>query len=387
MGVFYEVTNMNQREWKYGAKYDGKYEWRNKAKSIQKSLKYNSNPNATFIHHLRDTEEQRNYNDTHYELWGFNEDGTFEYGKYVIFVTKEEHTEIHRFSEETRKRLSASLKKAFSTEEQKLKRSMQRKSEWTDERKREYSERFSGEHSINYGRKASEETRRILSESHKGIKYSEESKLKHSQSMKEYHKLHPCSQETRDKISKAVSGENSPNYGKVYSEAEKQYLRDKSAASRKAVKLLYLVYKHYGGILQWNDFQAAIKKGNIAFEEFVTSVYTNIFEPKQQDVGLSKKIPFKVTKDKAAMYNLYKCQGGELKWNDFQSAYHRGEIHLNVINTSDEPVQIKTGEKLVQFMHLPIIHSFFQEVSNEDFDKLSPSSNRGSGGFGSSGCS
>lgn len=67
--------------------------------------------------------------------------------------------------------------------------------------------------------------------------------------------------------------------------------------------------------------------------------------------------------------------------HDYQS-----EIHLNVINTSDEPVQIKTGEKLVQFMHLPVLHTAFQEVSTEDFDKLKPDSKRGSGGFGSSGC-
>ena len=63
---------------------------------------------------------------------------------------------------------------------------------------------------------------------------------------------------------------------------------------------------------------------------------------------------------------------------------YEGEIHLNVINTSDDPVQIKTGEKLVQFMHLPVLHTAFQEVCAEDFDKLSPKSARGSGGFGSS---
>lgn len=66
--------------------------------------------------------------------------------------------------------------------------------------------------------------------------------------------------------------------------------------------------------------------------------------------------------------------------HDYQS-----EIHLNVINTGNESVQIKTGEKLVQFMHLPVIHSFFQEICSEDFDKLKPDSTRGCGGFGSSG--
>lgn len=66
-------------------------------------------------------------------------------------------------------------------------------------------------------------------------------------------------------------------------------------------------------------------------------------------------------------------------------ADYQAEIHLNVINTSDEPVQIKTGDKLVQFMHLPILCTSYQEVCTEDFDKLKPESVRKCGGFGSSG--
>lgn len=64
---------------------------------------------------------------------------------------------------------------------------------------------------------------------------------------------------------------------------------------------------------------------------------------------------------------------------------YQGEIHLGVINSSDTPVTIKTGDKLMQFMHLPIIHSHLQEISTEDFYKLAPDSKRKSGGFGSSG--
>ena len=101
---------MNQKEWKLSKKYDGKYSWYNKTRKIQKSLKYNSNPNAVVIHHLRDTEEQRKYNDEHYELWGFEicEDGNehFEYGKYIIFLTKEDHDLYHQRSDETRKKIS-----------------------------------------------------------------------------------------------------------------------------------------------------------------------------------------------------------------------------------------------------------------------------------------
>lgn len=266
---------MNQMEWKKSDKYKGKYIWRNKAKFIQRSLQYNPNPDAIIIHHLRDTEEQRNYNDTYYEYWGFNQDGTFEYGKYVIFVTKEEHIKIHTMSEETRMKLSESLKATFSTDEQKLKRSLQRKSEWTAERKQEYSKMYSGKNSINYGRKASDETRRILSESHKGIKYSEESRIKRSNSMKEYHRLNPCTKDTRDKISKAIYGKNNPSYGKVYTDDEKDYLRRKSTDFYKPLSILYKFYRNYGGAQLWNNFIASIKSGDITFEEIKPSVYTN----------------------------------------------------------------------------------------------------------------
>lgn len=64
--------------------------------------------------------------------------------------------------------------------------------------------------------------------------------------------------------------------------------------------------------------------------------------------------------------------------------YH-GEIHINLVNTSAEPVSIKTGEKIIQFMHLPVIYSKLHEVNQEDFDKLKSDSARGEGGFGSSG--
>lgn len=64
---------------------------------------------------------------------------------------------------------------------------------------------------------------------------------------------------------------------------------------------------------------------------------------------------------------------------------YTGEVHISLINTNDEPVQIKTGDKVVQFMHVPVLCTSYQEVCAEDFDKLKPDSNRGTGGFGSSG--
>lgn len=51
------------------------------------------------VHHRDDNEAVIAYNEAHYELWGFNEDGTFEYGKYVVFMTQAEHNAHHKTGE------------------------------------------------------------------------------------------------------------------------------------------------------------------------------------------------------------------------------------------------------------------------------------------------
>lgn len=158
---------MNQKEWKKQGKFPGKNEWYNKTRKLQKSLIYNSDSNAKVIHHLRDTEEQRKYNDEHYELWGFeiDKDGNehFEYGKYVIFVTKEEHSKIHACSEETRNKISKSNKGRIATEETKHKIS----ESWTSERKLLYSLSHRGKNNNFYGGKFSETVLAKMSKSSK----------------------------------------------------------------------------------------------------------------------------------------------------------------------------------------------------------------------------
>lgn len=111
---------MNQKEWKYlrdNQRSSLDFTYYNRVRKIQKSLQYNTDKDAKTIHHLRYTEAQRNYNDEHYELWGFeiDENGNehFTYGKYVIFLTKEEHDAYHKFSSETRKKISDGVNKAL----------------------------------------------------------------------------------------------------------------------------------------------------------------------------------------------------------------------------------------------------------------------------------
>lgn len=57
---------------------------------------------------------------------------------------------------------------------------------------------------------------------------------------------------------------------------------------------------------------------------------------------------------------------------------YTGEIHLNVINTSDEDVRIYAGQKLVQMLETPIFTSEVEIVGS-----LTRETERGEGGFGS----
>lgn len=64
--------------------------------------------------------------------------------------------------------------------------------------------------------------------------------------------------------------------------------------------------------------------------------------------------------------------------------YH-GEIHINLFNSGNNPVSIKTDDKIIQLMNLPIIYPELVEMSNSEFDSTVIPTERGSNGFGSSG--
>jgi len=64
---------------------------------------------------------------------------------------------------------------------------------------------------------------------------------------------------------------------------------------------------------------------------------------------------------------------------------YQGEIHLSLINTSNESVTITAGMKIVQFIEMPIINSYIEIIEektiNEFYEKETV---RGAKGFGSS---
>ncbi|HPM21247.1 MAG TPA: hypothetical protein PLY35_08355 [Thermotogota bacterium] len=66
-------------------------------------------------------------------------------------------------------------------------------------------------------------------------------------------------------------------------------------------------------------------------------------------------------------------------------ADYMGEIHLSLVNTSDENVYIYENEKIIQFVLVPTIYNTPIKVESKDELYKNLKSNRGEGGFGSTG--
>jgi len=62
---------------------------------------------------------------------------------------------------------------------------------------------------------------------------------------------------------------------------------------------------------------------------------------------------------------------------------YQGEIHINLTNVGTESVEIKGGEKIVQFILLPVFYDTIEEVKLENL--YEEETVRGEGGFGSTG--
>lgn len=62
---------------------------------------------------------------------------------------------------------------------------------------------------------------------------------------------------------------------------------------------------------------------------------------------------------------------------------YRGEVHINVLNTSDKTVCIQEGMKLMQFVLIPINQDMPEEITNDEYAAFADTE-RGEGGFGSS---
>ena len=62
---------------------------------------------------------------------------------------------------------------------------------------------------------------------------------------------------------------------------------------------------------------------------------------------------------------------------------YQGEMHIHIINVGDKSHSISPGDKIMQFILIPM---FYDKIEEVDFKDLYPEdSTRGSGGFGSTG--
>lgn len=123
----------------------------------------------------------------------------------LIFLTKAEHSTLHKHSEETRQKISNSLKGRKASEETKRKMSEAKKGNRYSKGKHRSEESKQKMSEAHKGKTLSEETKRKMSEARKGKKlgtHSDEWKRKISVSMKG----HKVSEETKRKISEANKG-------------------------------------------------------------------------------------------------------------------------------------------------------------------------------------
>jgi hypothetical protein len=264
---------MNQKEWKKSGRFPGKYKWYNQTRKIQRSLQYNKDSSAIIIHHLRDTEEQRNYNDTYYEYWGFNQDGTFEYGKYVVFWTKETHDQYHAQSEETKQKNSEGVKASI-----------------TPERREKMSEAKRGENNPMYGRRGEfAPCYGRCGELHP--MYGKESAFKGKHHTEESKRLMNIAARNRPKATDSFRKECSERakarfkdagYRARFCETQKATWTDERRIATSNERKLrigqaseyYKVYKHYGGTTKWQQFMKYFymykkSESNISHENFI----------------------------------------------------------------------------------------------------------------------
>lgn len=156
------------------------------------------------VHHRDDTEECIKYNEEHYELWGFNLDGTFEYGKYVVFMTMAEHVKHHHT-----------------------------------------------------GSKRSKDTCRRISEAKQGTKLSDETRKRMSEARR-------GDKNPRFGKGYVIAGERNGMFGKHHTEEACECIRE--AALKDGY--IYKLYKNNGGTLSWQAFRHALKIGLIDKEMY-----------------------------------------------------------------------------------------------------------------------
>lgn len=64
---------------------------------------------------------------------------------------------------------------------------------------------------------------------------------------------------------------------------------------------------------------------------------------------------------------------------------YQGEIHIHIINLGNQDITIMPGKKIAQFILVPVVYDSIEEVNSEDELFSGVTTERGNGGFGSTG--
>ena len=64
---------------------------------------------------------------------------------------------------------------------------------------------------------------------------------------------------------------------------------------------------------------------------------------------------------------------------------YQGEIHIHIINVGCQSITIKPGMKIAQFILVPVLYDTIEEVTSEEELYNGVETQRGKGGFGSTG--
>jgi len=121
------------------------------------------------------------------------------------------------------------------------------------------------------------------------------------------------------------------------------------------------------------------KQGDAGYDVFATeNVILKPHERYNMPLGIALEFSSNyvcIVNQKSGLANKY---GIDTIGNVIDSGY-RGEIHAQIVNTSDFPVKIEAGQKIAQLLFL-----FWKELNILYVDELTET-DRGNNGFGSTG--
>lgn len=114
--------------------------------------------------------------------------------------------------------------------------------------------------------------------------------------------------------------------------------------------------------------------------EIILAPHSQILIPSGIKVNICDKNTYLDANNKSGVATKYRLTVGA----KVIDADYRGEVHINLLNNSNEFITITSGQKIVQFIHKEYIKTQLIEISNNEYDNLAQT-DRGTGGFASTG--